>query len=106
MHILPINFVVLKKFSLIELGFDLMVFLSPPDPNSVSFVSSLPTIFNFQPNTNRILVYDSDILDRETQDTYTFTINATDSEGLSSSANVTVTLTDVNDQIPIINNTE
>lgn len=106
MYILQINFVVLKKFSLIELGFDLMVFLSPLDPNSVSFVSSLPTIFNFQPNTNRILVYNSDILDRETRDTYTFTINATDNEGLSSSANVTVTLTDVNDQIPIINNTE
>ncbi|XP_019851361.1 PREDICTED: protocadherin-16-like, partial [Amphimedon queenslandica] len=75
-------------------------------PNSVRFTSSLSSIFGFQPNTNRIVVLNSAALDRETKDTYTFMINATDSEGLQSSANVTVTLTDVNDQIPVINNTQ
>ena len=80
--------------------------LSLSVPNSVTFTSSLSSIFGFQPNTNRIVVLNSAALDRETKDMYTFMINATDSEGLQSSANVTVTLTDVNDQVPVINNTE
>ena len=75
-----------------------------PESNTVTFKSSIPTIFNFKPNSNELVVVNSDALDRETKPTYTFTVNVTDSEGLWSTATVIVTLSDINDVVPVITN--
>ena len=42
------------------------------------------------------------MLDRETVSEYQFEVIATDSGGLSSTATVTVTITDVNDNAPVV----
>ena len=75
-----------------------------PESNTVTFKSSIPTIFNFKPNSNELVVINSDDLDRETKPTYTFTVNVTDGDGLWSTAAVTVTLNDINDIVPVITN--
>ena len=75
------------------------------ESNTVTFKSSIPTIFNFKPNSNELVVVNTDAFDRETKLTYTFTVNVTDSEGLWSTATVIVTLSDINDIVPVITNT-
>jgi hypothetical protein len=63
-------------------------------------------IFNFRSNSPVLTVVGSDVLDRETITSYSFTIVATDAAtGMqTSTANVTVNLLDVNDQTPVITN--
>ena len=64
----------------------------------------LNTIFNFLSNTDVLVLQDSDVLNRESIDEYQFTVVAEDTEGLISSATITVVITDVNDEIPFIEN--
>ena len=48
-----------------------------------------------------LIVLDSSDLDRETITDYNFTVIATDTQGESATAVVTVTITDYNDNAPI-----
>ena len=63
----------------------------------------LNNIFNFLSNTD-VLVLQATVLDREEIDEFRFTVIAEDTEGLSSTATVTVVITDINDEIPFITN--
>ena len=80
------------------------LFIFKTESNTVTFKSSIPTIFNFKPNSSELVVVNTDALDRETKPTYTFTVNVTDSEGLWTTATVIVTLSDINDIVPVITN--
>ena len=61
-------------------------------------------LFGFRSNTDTLIVLESDVFDREAIDEYVFTVVATDSGAESSTANVTVRLTDFNDEAPNITN--
>ena len=61
-------------------------------------------IFGFRSRDDTLIVLDSSDLDRERITGYAFTVIATDSEGGSSTATVTVTITDFNDNAPEILN--
>ena len=65
---------------------------------------SIENIFGFRSNADTLIVRDSSVLDRETLPKYSFTIVATDSAGASATANVTITILDVNDNAPVIFN--
>ncbi len=65
---------------------------------------AIDQIFSFSSNSDNLIVLESDVLDRETIDRYIFSVVATDALSQSSSANVTIILTDVNDQTPVITN--
>ena len=64
----------------------------------------LNTIFNFLSNTDVLVLQDSDVLDRENIEEYRFTVVADDAEGLTSTATVTVVVTDINDETPFVEN--
>ena len=56
---------------------------------------------NFTVHENTGVISTNALLDRESQDVYSFTITATDSRGRSSLATVNVTVSDVNDNSPV-----
>lgn len=56
---------------------------------------------NFTINENTGVISTNALLDRESQDVYSFTITATDSGGRNSLATVNVTVSDVNDNSPV-----
>ena len=68
---------------------------------SETLPQDIDTIFDFKDNTNQLVVVDSSKLDRETLSSYRFEVVATDTQA-ASTATVTVTLTDVNDNPPMI----
>lgn len=59
-------------------------------------------IFGFRSNTDILIVLDSSTLDRENVLEYQFEVIAMDTLQLSSNATVTVKVTDVNDNAPVI----
>jgi len=61
-------------------------------------------IFSFRSNTDTLILLESEILDREVIPFYQFTVVATDGADQTSTATVTVTLADFNDQTPVITN--
>lgn len=61
---------------------------------------AIDDIFNFLSNSHVLVVVDSSVLDRESIDRYVFTVVATDSAGLTSTANVTINILDFNDETP------
>ncbi len=61
-------------------------------------------IFGFPSQTDDLTLLDSSPLDRESVAQYRFTVVASDSENLASTATVTVTITDANDEPPTITN--
>ena len=65
---------------------------------------SIDDIFGFGSQSDVLVVLDAAVLDREVIPVYRFTVKATDSEGRNSTANVTITITDVNDVVPAITN--
>ena len=56
---------------------------------------------NFNVHENTGVISTNALLDRESQDVYSFTITATDSGGRNSLATVNVTVNDVNDNSPV-----
>ena len=67
----------------------------------------ISAIFNFPTGgSSSLIVVDNLTLDREMLDTYRFEVIATDPEGNQGNATVVLTLTDVNDNAPIINTPE
>jgi len=56
---------------------------------------------NFTVNENTGVISTNALLDRESQDFYSFTVTATDSGGRYSLATVNVTVSDVNDNSPV-----
>ena len=63
---------------------------------------SISDIFNFRTNSRVLVVLDASVLDRESIDQYVFTVVATDSSNQRSTANVTITIQDFNDETPVI----
>ena len=70
------------------------------DPGS----RAIEDIFNFRLNSHILIVLDASVLNREVINNYTFTVVATDTEGLTSSAEVTINILDFNDETPVITN--
>ena len=67
--------------------------------------SSIGDIFGFRSNTDILVILDTEgVLDREEIEDYRFTVIAEDVGGLTSTATVTVVITDVNDETPVITN--
>lgn len=62
--------------------------------------------FAVDTTTGILSVAQSKALDRETQDTYSLTVEVVDKGGLRSSVDVTVNVTDVNDNAPEFNRVE
>lgn len=69
---------------------------------SLSYVFRLP-FFDVRPATGLVYVKDQTLLDREGRSLYTATLQATDTDGKAGSTLLEITLTDVNDQHPVIN---
>ena len=69
---------------------------------SETLPQDIDTIFNFKDNTDQLVVVDNSKLDRETLSSYRFEVVATDTQAGDNTATVTVTLTDVNDNPPMI----
>ncbi len=65
---------------------------------------TIDQIFSFRSNSDNLIVLESDVLDRETINRYVFSVVAVDDESQISTANVTIILTDINDEIPMITN--
>ena len=65
---------------------------------------TIDKIFSFRSNSDNLFVLESDVLDRETIDSYMFRVVATDSASQTSTATVTVQLLDYNDVTPVITN--
>ncbi len=61
-------------------------------------------IFDFRSNSDSLVIVDSSVLDRESIESYTFTVIAVDSAGQMSTANITINLLDFNDEVPTIIN--
>ena len=95
-----------KKFNnlsfLLSGDFTVVVGTAITDPG----VLSIDDIFGFRTNTDSLIVLDASVLDREFIDEYIFTVQATDILGNSNTASVTITISDFNDEAPIITNTE
>lgn len=56
--------------------------------------------------TDSLIVLDSSVLDREDINHYVFTVEATDTLLETSTATVTILITDINDETPVITNPE
>ena len=82
--------------------FTVVVGTAITDPGALS----IDDIFGFRTNTDSLIVLDASVLDREFIDEYIFTVQATDILGNSNTASVTITISDFNDEAPIITNTE
>ena len=65
---------------------------------------SRPISTIFGTTTDSLVVLDSSVLDREGIDRYVFTVEATDTQSETSTATVTILITDINDEIPVITN--
>ena len=95
-----------KKFNnlsfLLSGDFTVVVGTAITDPGALS----IDDIFGFRTNTDSLIVLDASVLDREFIDEYIFTVQATDILGNSNTASVTITISDFNDEAPIITNTE
>lgn len=82
-------------------------FLSSPlvivciDP-CLAYVFRLP-YFDVDPATGLVYVKNQTLLDREGRSLYTATLQATDTEGKAGTTLLEITLTDVNDNHPVIN---
>lgn len=76
-----------------------MTQLSPP-PGS-RHISNI-----FGTSTDSLVVLDSSVLDRERIERYMFTVEATDTLSETSTATVTILITDINDETPVITNSE
>ena len=61
----------------------------------------ISSIFNFISDTSQLFVVDV-VLNREILDTYVFEVMATDSKNAQATATVNITLSDVNDNAPVI----
>ncbi|XP_067103715.1 cadherin-related family member 2 [Osmerus mordax] len=59
--------------------------------------------FNVEPKTGRIFVVNSDLIDREVNSLYSATLQARDQANNTGTTVLEITLTDINDQPPIIN---
>lgn len=59
--------------------------------------------FNVKPQTGVIYVANETLLDREVRSLYSATLQARDTENKTGSAQLEITLTDINDQRPVIN---
>lgn len=68
----------------------------------LTYVFRLP-YFDVQPATGLIYVKNQTLLDREGRSLHTATLQATDTEGKAGTTLLEITLTDVNDQPPVIN---
>lgn len=66
----------------------------------------IDTIFSFLSNSGTLVLLDSSAIDREVLDEIRFSVVATDSLFQTAKVNVTVTITDANDETPTITNTE
>ena len=92
-----------KKFNnlsfLLSGDFTVVVGTAITDPGALS----IDDIFGFHTNTDSL---DASVLDCEFIDEYIFTVQATDILGNSNTASVTITISDFNDEAPIITNTE
>ena len=60
-----------------------------------------PDSVNFTVNENTGVISTNALLDRESQDSYSFTVTATDSGGRFSLVAINVTVSDVNDNSPV-----
>lgn len=65
---------------------------------------TIQNIFGFASNDDDLVLLDSSPLNRESISEYVFTVIAMDSSGLESTATVTVTILDANDESPFITN--
>lgn len=70
--------------------------------NILHFCFSLQ-YFDVEPNTGKIYVKSSVLLDRELRSLYTATLQALDSEGKPGTTVLEITLTDINDKTPVMN---
>ena len=78
-----------------------------PDGDDLSFsVVTTGIPFKFKNGTKELVVADGSVLDFETKPTWTFTVKVEDGQGGDATAQITVNLTDVNEQIdpPVIKN--
>lgn len=64
----------------------------------------IDTIFGFSTGNDILLILDASVLDREDIDRYMFTVEAADTSSETSTATVTIMITDVNDEVPFITN--
>ena len=73
------------------------------DTLSYAFGSgNLGGAFAIDPSTGRITVADGSLLDFETRPQYTIEVIVTDSSGVSGSATITIDLTDVSEDSPVV----
>ena len=63
---------------------------------------TIGTIFTFMSDTAELVIADNSRLDRETLDTYLFEVVAQDSNSARATSTVEITLTDINDNAPVI----
>lgn len=59
--------------------------------------------FDVQPRTGRVYVKNSTLLDREVRSLYSATLQASDTDNKPGSTVLEITVTDINDNAPIIN---
>ena len=64
----------------------------------------IDAIFGFLSNSETLVLLDSSSIDRESVSQIRFTVIATDSASQNTTADVTVVITDANDEIPVITN--
>uniref|UniRef100_A0A3P9Q351 Cadherin domain-containing protein n=2 Tax=Poecilia reticulata TaxID=8081 RepID=A0A3P9Q351_POERE len=64
---------------------------------------SILLYFDVENNTGRVYVKNSNLLDRELRSLYSATLQARDTDGKPGTTVLEITLTDINDQTPIIN---
>ena len=64
----------------------------------------IDTIFGFLSNTDTLVLLDTSVIDREQANEIRFSVEATDSLSQTTTANVTVVITDANDETPNITN--
>ena len=65
---------------------------------------AIDVIFGFLSNSDTLVLLDTSAIDRETIDEIRFSVIATDSISQTAEANVTVVITDANDETPNITN--
>ncbi|CAN9514812.1 unnamed protein product [Ophioblennius macclurei] len=65
--------------------------------------ASILTIFNVEPSTGKIYVESKNLLDREVKSTQSMTLEARDTAGQIGTTVLEITVTDINDQSPVMN---
>ena len=66
--------------------------------------TDITTIFGFLSNSDVLVLLDSSLVDRESTNEIRFSVVATDSLMQNATANVTITVTDANDETPNVTN--